>query len=382
MDILKFKAGNYIQQRGYKSFIPEKINHEWIISDPKLNNLLSEASRCLGKLDMFSEYIPSIDMFIQMHVTKEATQSSKIEGTKTNIEDAFLKEENIDPEKRDDWLEVQNYIKAMNEAIHLMESTTIQASLPLSNRLIKKTHKLLLQGARGKHKLPGEFRNSQNWIGGATLKDATFIPPPHTEVPDLMSDLEKFFHNEEMLVPHLLKSAIVHYQFETIHPFLDGNGRIGRLLITLYLVHSGLLKKPVLYLSDFFEKNRQIYYDNLMNARMKNDLIQWLKFYLIGIIETSTNSIATFNKILKLKDRHEQQILLLGTKARRAKFLLDFLFEKPIIEAQDVSDNLGISMPTAYKFIAEFMHLGILKDRTNFQRNRSWEFNEYLNLFK
>lgn len=376
MDIKDFKSGKFIQQTGFKSFFPEHINHEWIISDPKLTKLLSEASRSIGQLDMFSEYVPNVDLFIRMHVTKEATQSSKIEGTQTNIEEAILSEKNIDPEKRDDWEEVQNYIKALNSAIQRLDK------LPMSNRLIKETHQLLLTGVRGEHKLPGEFRSSQNWIGGASLKDAVFIPPPYSEVPELMSDLEKFLNNDQIDVPDLIKIAIAHYHFETIHPFLDGNGRIGRLLITLYLMDKKLVKKPVLYLSDFFDKHRTIYYDNLMTVRLKNDLNQWIKFFLTGIIETSEKSISTFNKILKLKTKADEHILKLGSKAKKAKVLLDELFKKPIIEAYEVGQLLLVSNPTAYSYIKAFIKLGILVEKTGFQRNQIFVFKKYLDLFK
>ena len=229
MDIKDFTSGKYLKQKGYRSFSPKEINHSWIISSPEVNNLLAQANRLIGELNAFSQIIPDVDFFIAMHILKEATTSSRIEGTKTNMEEALVREEDINPEKRDDWAEVHNYIKAINKSIKDLEN------LPISTRLIKKTHKILLSGVRGKHKLPGEFRKSQNWIG-ATLMDATYIPPVHTEVNSLMSDLEKFINENDYQVPDLIKIAIVHYQFETIHPFLDGNGRLGRLLITLYLV--------------------------------------------------------------------------------------------------------------------------------------------------
>ena len=276
MDISKYKAGRNIKQLGYSSFLPEKVNHSWQISDARLNQLLSEANQKLGELNAFSRLIPDVDFFIRMHIAKEATQSSRIEGTRTNIQEALQDADDIRPEKKDDWTEVRNYIGAMNYAIEQLEK------LPLSSRLFRQAHKQLLQGVRGKHKMPGEYRTSQNWIGGSKLTDAVFIPPPYQDVPELMSDLEKFLNNDDLRVPHLIRIGIAHYQFESIHPFLDGNGRLGRLLITLYLVSNNILHKPALYLSDFFEKNRSNYYDNLTAARTQNNLTRWLTFFLAG----------------------------------------------------------------------------------------------------
>ncbi len=239
ININTFHAGSYEQEYEYKTFLPTAINKEWQV-DPQTLTLLEEATLLLGELNAYSQLIPDVDFFIRMHITKEATTSSRIEGTQTNFDEALVNESDVDPEKRLDWQEVQNYIKATNYAIQQLPT------LPLSNRLIKETHAVLLQGVRGKHKFPGDFRTSQNWIG-INLKHATFIPPHHDHVPDLMSDLEQFMHNEAIHVPHLIKIAIIHYQFETIHPFLDGNGRLGRLLIVLYLVSFGLLHKPALY---------------------------------------------------------------------------------------------------------------------------------------
>lgn len=281
MDIKNFKAGSYQKGYEYQYFQPEKINHSFFWTDETINELLESASFKLGELNSFSRFVPDIDMFIIMHIFKEAVVSSRIEGTKTNIKEALIEEKEIVPEKRDDWKEVNNYVKAMNTAIEELKT------IPLSNRLIRNTHNILLANGRGEHKNPGEFRQSQNWIGGASLKDAIFIPPAHTELPELLSDLELFFHNNEIKIPHLVRIAIAHYQFETIHPFLDGNGRIGRLLITLYLVSSGILDKPLLYLSDFFERNKTLYYDNLSRVRTKNDIGQWIKFFLTGVIQTA-----------------------------------------------------------------------------------------------
>ncbi|HEY8102071.1 MAG TPA: Fic family protein [Burkholderiaceae bacterium] len=371
-----FEAGKYVRQGHYQSFEPSPINRSWVVDSPELLHLLGQADREVGRLDMYSEYIPNIDLFIRMHVLKEATQSSKIEGTQTNMEEALLDAEDIAPEKRDDWEEVQNYVAAMNAAIAQLQE------LPFSARLICETHRILLQGVRGRNKLPGEFRKSQNWIGGATIADAVFVPPVHASIPALIGDMEQFVHNETDHFPELLKIALVHYQFETIHPFLDGNGRVGRLLITLYLVSKGILKQPVLYLSDFFERNRTLYYDNLMRIREKNDLQQWFKFFLVGVVETAKSSITTFDNILKLQRQVEEQIQSLGSRARNAQKLLNYLYEHPMVFASKASEVVGISSASAYKLIADFERLGILKEITGGKHGKLYLFDAYIRLFK
>lgn len=377
MEIGKFKAGTFKKQYGYNSFSPEMINHDWLVDSAKINNLLSEADRKLGELNAFSMLIPDVDFFIKMHITKEATKSSRIEGTQTSIEEALQNKENIDPEKRDDWQEVHNYIEAMNYAIAQLEK------LPVSNRLLRQTHKRLLQGVRGKQKMPGDFRTSQNWIGGASLKDAAFIPPHHDEVPDLMSDLEKFLNNEELQVPPLIRIALVHYQFETIHPFLDGNGRLGRLLITLYLVSNKIINKPALYLSDFFEKNREHYYDNLTVVRSKNNLNKWLTFFLVGVLETAQNSIETFNAIIKLRQQvEEKKITTLGKRVPLAMNLMRYLYSKPIVDANEIAEALEVNISTAYRLIKDFEKLEILIEQTGYKRNRVFVFDDYIKLFR
>jgi len=376
MNIGSFEAGKYVQRYQYKSFEPNLIDTEWQIDNSELNMLLSRANIKLGELNAFSQLVPDVDFFIKMHVFKEGTKSSRIEGTQTNIDEAIQKEEYIQPEKKDDWQEVQNYVLALNQAIESLET------LPLSNRLLKQTHKTLLQGVRGKHKLPGEFRKSQNWIGGSSLNDAQFIPSHQDSITELMSDLEKFLHNENTFVPTLIKIGIAHYQFETIHPFLDGNGRIGRLLISLYLVSNQLLLKPTLYLSDFFEKNKSMYYDNLNRARTHNDLTQWLKFFLEGVRTTSENSIQTFKNIIKLREESELKIMTLGKKQLSAKAFLKFLFSKPSIDTADVSKALSINTSTAIRLIDDFIKLNILIEVTGFKRNKIYSFEDYIKLFR
>lgn len=372
----QFKSGQYISQGHYKSFQPTFINRQWNVDSMEILQLLSQADRELGRLDMYSNYIPNIDLFISMHVLKEATQSSKIEGTQTNMDEALLDREDIPLDKRDDWEEVQNYTKAMETAVLALEK------LPFSSRLIRETHRVLLQGVRGEKKQPGEFRNSQNWIGGATLNDALFIPPVHTSISELMSDIEKFLHNGEIFFPELLKIAIVHYQFETIHPFLDGNGRVGRLLIPLYLVDRGILKKPILYLSDFMETHRTLYYENLMNAREKNDITQWVKFFLVGIIETAKKGISTFDGIMQLQKQNDLKIQSMGSRAANAQKVTNYLYQRPVVNVEKVSKIAEISMPSAYKLISELERIEILREFTGGQRGRMYVFDNYLKLFR
>ena len=376
MDIKDFKSGSLKQGYKYQYFMPEKINHDFSWEDTSINTLLEKASFHLGALNSFSSLVPDADMFIIMHIFKEAVISNRIEGTRTNIEEALNEQDNLDPEKRNDWQEVHNYVKAMNNAIQELEN------LPLSNRLIKNTHKILLSTGRGEHKSPGEFRISQNWIGGTSLSDAVFIPPAHEELPDLLSDLELFLNNTNINIPHLIRIAIAHYQFETIHPFLDGNGRIGRLLISLYLVHSKVLQKPLLYLSDFFEKNKTLYYDNLTFVQTKNDISQWIKYFLEGVSQTAENSAQTLKKIIELKtDLEKNKLLSLGKRTKTANEFLYFLFHSPVITSTALQKEMKITAKTANSLIEAFINLNILKERTGYSRNRIFVFDKYVELF-
>jgi Fic family protein len=370
-----FRSGKYINQGSYESFQPEKINRKWVIDDMEVLELLGKADRHLGRLDMYSEYIPNIDLFINMHVFKEATQSSKIEGTQTNIEEALLDEVDVPVEKRDDWEEVRNYTRAMESAIkHLNE-------LPFSTRLINETHRILLQGARGQYKNPGEFRSSQNWIGGSNINNAAFVPPHPESIQELMGDLEQFAHNEKLHFPELLRIALIHYQFETIHPYLDGNGRVGRLMITLFLVEQEILKRPVLYLSDFLEKNRANYYNNLSRVREQDDIKHWFKFFLTGIIETAKSGVETFDRIMQLQKEVSERAQSLGGRTFNAQKVIEALYINPVINAVDVQEVTGLTKPSVYTLIKEMEAIGILDEITGAQRGRIYLFREYVNLF-
>ena len=376
MKFEEFKSGTYKNQFQYKSFLPSKINHQWTWDDPRINLLLEKAAQTLGELNAFSRIVPNVDLFIRMHILKEANTSSRIEGTKTDIEDVVLDESSVFPEKRDDWQEVQNYVQAMNEAIKQLEN------LPLSLRLIRNTHRILMTNVRGKHKTPGEFRTSQNWIGGSSLADAAFIPPHKDDMSDLLDDFEHFLYNDRIVVPHLIRCAIAHYQFETIHPFQDGNGRIGRLLITLYLVSNHLLIKPTLYLSDFFERHRGAYYDSLTRVRNSNDLGQWVRFFLEAVMETAEKGKTTFAQILKLHTNIESELMNLGKKTDNARKLLKHLYQSPVVSVKQVESILGVKYYSANELIKTLVEINILEETTGYSRNRVFMFKRYIDVFK
>ncbi|MEM8952867.1 MAG: Fic family protein [Verrucomicrobiota bacterium] len=376
MNLSEYKAGHWIEQFQYKSFSPTPINHLWQWDDPAIDTLLSEANRHLGELNGLSLILPDLDRFITMHVVKEAQTSSRIEGTETGMDEAVQDDpEAIVPEKRDDWQEVRNYISAMNDAIQQLQT------LPLSNHLLCATHRTLLSGTRGQNKTPGEFRVSQNWIGGATPADAVFVPPQHDEMAALLTDLEAFWHNEKIQVPELIRIAISHYQFETIHPFLDGNGRIGRLLITLYLVDKKLLKSPCLYLSSHLEKHRADYYDALTLVRRNNDLGHWLRFFLVAVIKTAQSSTTTFRSILTLHDETTAKVETLGRAAPNAQRVINHLYKQPFVTSQKLAKHLELSPSTCDRLIASLIKLDILREITGQQRNRIFSFHKYFNLF-
>ncbi len=372
----KFVAGEYKQQQKYKSFTPFFVNRHFAWKNPQINVLMAEAMHLLGELNAYAELIPDVDFFIQMTIKKEARDSNLLEGTRTELDEVVLPQADVPPIRREDRREVRNYIEAMHFAIAKL------SELPLCMRLVKEAHKILLSGVRGKHKAPGEIRRSQNWIGGSTLSDAFFVPASPEEVPDLLSDLEKFWHNPSLQLPPLIKIAITHYQFETIHPFLDGNGRAGRLLIVLQLIGAKILERPGLYISTFFQRHKDAYYDSLTRVRKLNNIEQWIVFFLNGIADAAKRTRETFKSITALRQEYDTEIFTLGARAENAQKLLRFMYSQPIVKVNWVVDELNINYPTANRLLKSLTELGILKEITGYSRNRLFVLEKYLNLFR
>ena len=372
------RTGNLVNQLDgdlkYQAFIPSKLPFE-VKMDFDLQSLLSKADLALGRLDGVADILPDVSFFILMYLRKEATLSSQIEGTQATFVDVLKAEAKIeDNEIHKDVDEILNYISTLNFGIYRSQQ------LPLSLRLIKEMHKELLQGVRGETKSPGDFRTSQNWVGGVTIQTATYVPPPHSYVLDLMGNIEDYLHDKTP-IPVLIKTGLVHAQFETIHPFLDGNGRMGRLLITYYLCEQGVLREPLLYLSDFFKRNKSIYYDKLTDFRMKDDIEGWLKFFLQGVIETSQNAVETARKIIKLREDTYSRISSMGLSSKKGMILLRRLFEVPLVRVSDVEKIVEIKNPNALVLVSKFVDKGILKEITGKQRNRVYSFADYINIF-
>ena len=371
-----FKAGQYIKVDDYKSFIPSKINEDWIWNDSQLNKLLSEANLQLGALNGFAEQIPNIDIYIKMHVKVEANKSSRIEGTKTTIDEDLLEKLDVNPEKRDDWQEVQNYVEAINYGIKRINE------LPVCTRLIKEIHSILMQGVRGEHKNPGEYRTSQNWIGGSKPSNAVYVPPIPSEVGSCLSDLEKFINNDNINTPDLIKIAIIHYQFESIHPFLDGNGRTGRILIPIYLLNKGLLSKPCFYISDFIEKNKNAYYDFLSRVRSQNDILSWIKFFLEATIETAKTARTKFEKVVDFTSYMNDLVLNMSVRPENAKLVINCFYNEPTMNRKILMEKTGLK-PTALKsVINNLLEKNLIVENTGYSRNQIFTFEKYINLFK
>ena len=361
-------------QSDYECFIPHSLKGIKIDVDDELNRLMNKAYLLLGRLDGMVITLPDVDLFVSMYVQKEAVISSQIEGTQASLIDVLQKDR--DNEKIKDTEEIVNYIKATNYAFERLKD------MPLCMRLIKETHSILLSNVRGKEKMPGDFRKSQNWIGqaGSTIKNASFIPPSPDEMNICLNDLEKYI-NENNKVVNLIKIALIHYQFETIHPFLDGNGRMGRLLITLFLKEQGLIEYPVLYLSYFFKRNRNKYYELLNNIRIKGEFEEWIKFFMKGICEISENAITSIQKIVELK-KHDIEKIRLLSKGNISKLLLvyDYLLKHPFVEMDDIRNLLNLSKPTVNKLLENLITLEILEFVEEKKRYRQYVYKKYVDI--
>lgn len=361
-------------QTDYECFIPHSLKGIKIDVDDELNRLMNKAYLLLGRLDGMAITLPDVDLFVSMYVQKEAVISSQIEGTQASLVDVLQKDR--DNEKIKDTEEIVNYIKAANYAFERLKD------MPLCMRLIKETHSILLSNVRGKEKMPGDFRKSQNWIGqaGSTIKNASFIPPSPDEMNICLNDLEKYI-NENNKVVNLIKIALIHYQFETIHPFLNGNGRMGRLLITLFLKEQGLIEYPVLYLSYFFKRNRNKYYELLNNIRIKGEFEEWIKFFMKGICEISENAITSIQKIVELK-KHDIEKIKLLSKGNISKLLLvyDYLLKHPFVEMDDIRNLLNLSKPTVNKLLENLITLEILEFVEEKKRYRQYVYKKYVDI--
>ena len=373
------RAGIFVTQPGgYKAFIPKPLPPSPSIHyDQNLQSLLSKADRALARLDGITTVLPNPDLFIAMYVKKEALLSSQIEGTQASLEGVLEFEADLMPKENvNEIKEVINYIRALNYGMNRLKE------LPMSLRLTKEIHRILLEETRGAHRNPGEFRKSQNWIGppGASLNEAIFVPPPSEAVLPTMGKLEAFFHSKNDNIPPLVKIALIHSQFETIHPFLDGNGRIGRLLITFYLFWDGILTKPLLYLSFYLKKNRDEYYDLLMKVRLKGVWEDWIKFFLKGVSETSEEAAKTAREVIQLKENLLTKLHKNSISSVYSVKLIDLLFETPLVSVKDVSGKLNISKEAANELVKKFEKIGILKEITGKQRYKKYSFREYIDI--
>lgn len=374
------RAGRYVRQStGYRAFIPAPSPpNPPVRLTGELQSLLSDADQALGRLDGSIQTLPEPDLFVYMYVRKEAVLSSQIEGTQSSLQDLLAAEAKIlGAERQRDVDEVINYVHAMNYGLAQL------SKLPVSVRLIRAIHEKLLAGVRGSSLAPGQLRRTQNWIGpgGCTLSEATFVPPPPQDVPQALSDLESFLHCDSEL-PLLIKIGLAHCQFETIHPFLDGNGRIGRLLITFLLCEGKVLLKPVLYLSHYFKRHRLAYYDSLQAVRDTGAWEDWLTFFLRGVAEVSTQATETARRILVLREGHRASITAhLGRAAGNDHRVLEHLYQNPVMSINEVKSLIGTSYPAANQLVAKLVEQGILSEITGQARNRKFRYESYIGLF-
>jgi Fic family protein len=372
----EFEAGSYRNQGDFKSFIPSTVNDTWVWHSPIVNTLLSEASKELGGLNSYSELIPNIDIYIYMHIQVEANKSNRIEGTHTSVEEDMMSPEDLLPEKRDDVMEVNNYVRAMNYGIERISKD----DFPFSSRLIRELHAILLNGVRGTHKTPGEFRLSQNFIGGSMPSNAVYVPPAVCDLNDAMNDFDKFMNNLDGM-PTLIRLAIMHYQFETIHPFLDGNGRMGRLMIPLFLLSRKELSKPCFYISDYFEKHRIEYYDALQRVRLNNDLIGWICFFLRASIDTAKTAKEKFRAALKQVQKYNDYLAAKKTTPETLKKIIQCMYVKPVASVAVLAEQTELTVQTINKAVKILASDGILVELTGNSRNRIFSLDDYIRVF-
>lgn len=373
----KYQSGSYRNQGDFSSFIPSPINADWTWETPKVNFLLNKASSELGGLNSFAELVPDIDTYIMMHIQVEANKSNRIEGTNTTIEEDMMPIEDVNPEHRNDALEVGNYVKALKYGIDRIQKD----DFPFTTRLLREVHKLLLVGVRGEHKTPGEFRTSQNFIGGSMPSNAKYVPPAVPDMQEALSDFDKFINRENDNLPVLIRLAMMHYQFETIHPFLDGNGRIGRIMIPLYLLYQKELAKPCFYISYYFEEHRQEYYEALQNVRENNDMIGWICFFLKASIETAQTAKQKFRMAVEQVDKYKEYLMHKRTGADSLRAVIQTMYSQPVTTVNHLINQTGFSAATINNAVKTLTADHILQELTGNRRNRIFVLYDYLKVF-
>lgn len=373
----KYKSGAYRNQGDFSSFIPSPINTDWTWETPKVNALLNRASSELGGLNSFAELVPDIDTYIMMHIQVEANKSNRIEGTNTTIEEDMMPIEDVNPEHRDDALEVSNYITALNYGIKRIQ----EDDFPFTTRLLREIHAILLKGVRGEHKTPGEFRTSQNFIGGSMPSNARYVPPAVVDMQDALNDFDNFMNREGDNLPVLIRLAMLHYQFETIHPFLDGNGRIGRIMIPLYLLSQRELAKPCFYISYYFEEHRQEYYEALQNVREKNDMIGWICFFLTASIETAQTAKKKFRLAVEQVNRYKEYLMGKRSGADSLRSVIRAMYSQPVTTVSQLTFSTKLSPATINNAVKILTADHVLQELTGNRRNRIFVLKDYLRVF-
>lgn len=372
----EYKSGHYDDCGDFKAFNPSFINHTWLWENAELNSLLAKANKELGALNTYSELVDNIDVYILMHIRVDANKSSKLEGTHTNLEDDMMNLEDVLPEKRNDVQEIQNYVNAMRYGIKRISDD----DFPFTSRLIRELHKILMDGVRGQHKTPGEFRYTQNFIGGTMPSNAIYVPPAVHRLPNLISDLDRFLNNMDNL-PILIKLAFLHYQFETIHPFLDGNGITGRLIIPLFLLSSKEISKPCFYISNYFEEHKDEYYSKLQRVRTHSEIIPWIKFFLTASIETAVDAKQKFQNALNTQKRYQTYLMEKRYSTKTLRDIISYMYTDPVTNSFTISESISTSVTTVNKHLKTLLDDGIIDELTGNRRNKVYALRDYINAF-